>query len=237
MTGLQVQAWTRSVLGSGDSVILLPLPLFHVYAQRRRPGPGVRHRQSDRARAEPARSARSARDHPPREAGVLQRRADALRRAAQSSRRAARQGRLQVDQDLLLRRGGADGRHQDAVRSAHRRPHRRRLLADRSDDGALRQPGRRAEQDRVGRHAAARRPRAHLRRRRGHAGDGRRRGRRDLLLRPAADDRLLEPARTKPPTCCAITSTPTARAAGCTPATSATSTTTAISSSSIGRRI
>jgi long-chain acyl-CoA synthetase len=30
-TGLQVQAWTRAVLGSGESVILLPLPLFHVY--------------------------------------------------------------------------------------------------------------------------------------------------------------------------------------------------------------
>ncbi len=32
MTGLQVKAWTSSVLGDGDSVILLPLPLFHVYA-------------------------------------------------------------------------------------------------------------------------------------------------------------------------------------------------------------
>jgi long-chain acyl-CoA synthetase len=31
MTGLQVRAWTASVLGEGDS-ILLPLPLFHVYA-------------------------------------------------------------------------------------------------------------------------------------------------------------------------------------------------------------
>jgi long-chain acyl-CoA synthetase len=29
--GLQVQAWTSSVLGQGDSVILLPLPMFHVY--------------------------------------------------------------------------------------------------------------------------------------------------------------------------------------------------------------
>ena len=31
-TGLQVHAWTKSVLGIGDSVILLPLPVFHVYA-------------------------------------------------------------------------------------------------------------------------------------------------------------------------------------------------------------
>ena len=32
MAGLQIQAWIQSVLGDGDSVILLPLPLFHVYA-------------------------------------------------------------------------------------------------------------------------------------------------------------------------------------------------------------
>jgi len=31
-TALQVQAWVRSVLGEGESVIMLPLPLFHVYA-------------------------------------------------------------------------------------------------------------------------------------------------------------------------------------------------------------
>jgi long-chain acyl-CoA synthetase len=31
-TGIQVQAWVRSILGTGESVIMLPLPLFHVYA-------------------------------------------------------------------------------------------------------------------------------------------------------------------------------------------------------------
>jgi len=31
ITGLQVQEWTKSILGIGDSPILLPLPLFHVY--------------------------------------------------------------------------------------------------------------------------------------------------------------------------------------------------------------
>jgi len=31
-TGLQVQAWVSSVLGQWDDVILLPLPMFHVYA-------------------------------------------------------------------------------------------------------------------------------------------------------------------------------------------------------------
>ena len=90
-----------------------------------------------------------------------------------------RQGRLQVDPDLLLRRRAAAGRDQGALRSADRRPHRRGLLADRSDDGAVRQPGERAEQARLGRHAAARRPRAHLRRRRGHARAAGERGRRD----------------------------------------------------------
>jgi long-chain acyl-CoA synthetase len=32
LTGLQVHAWTASVLGTGTNVILVPLPLFHVYA-------------------------------------------------------------------------------------------------------------------------------------------------------------------------------------------------------------
>ena len=32
MAGLQVKAWNQSVLGDGDSPILVPLPLFHVYA-------------------------------------------------------------------------------------------------------------------------------------------------------------------------------------------------------------
>ena len=31
-SALQVQAWVQSVLGTGESVIMLPLPLFHVYA-------------------------------------------------------------------------------------------------------------------------------------------------------------------------------------------------------------
>ena len=32
LTGLQIAAWTASVMSKGDSVIMLPLPLFHVYA-------------------------------------------------------------------------------------------------------------------------------------------------------------------------------------------------------------
>ena len=48
-------------------------------------------------------------------------------------------------------------------------------LADRGDDGAVREPGAGSEQDRIGRHAAPRRAGSHLRRRGGHA---RARGRR-----------------------------------------------------------
>lgn len=32
LTGLQIKAWTASVLGFGDSCLMLPLPMFHVYA-------------------------------------------------------------------------------------------------------------------------------------------------------------------------------------------------------------
>jgi len=32
LTGLQVEAWTASVVSKGDSVLMLPLPMFHVYA-------------------------------------------------------------------------------------------------------------------------------------------------------------------------------------------------------------
>jgi long-chain acyl-CoA synthetase len=32
LTGLQIQAWTASVVTAGDSVLMLPLPMFHVYA-------------------------------------------------------------------------------------------------------------------------------------------------------------------------------------------------------------
>lgn len=32
ITGLQAKAWTSKVVGTADSIILLPLPLFHVYA-------------------------------------------------------------------------------------------------------------------------------------------------------------------------------------------------------------
>ena len=100
----------------------------------------------------------------------------------------------------------------------------------------LRQPGEGPQQARLGRHAAARRPRANLRRRGRGAGDARRRGRRDRVFGAAADERLLEPSggdRGHPPRArgrCRI-------ATWLHTATSGTSTRTATSLSSTARRI
>ena len=89
--------------------------------QRRRAAAGLRRPEPAVARPEPARHRRSAEDDPAGQAGVLQRRADALQRDPQSSRRARRQGRSQLDQAVLLRRRGADGGNEAAVRGADRR--------------------------------------------------------------------------------------------------------------------
>ena len=183
MAGLQEAAWMSSVLRPDTDVILLPLPLFHVYGHV-----GVQSlaliNHSPLAIVPNPRDIPDLIQHdPPRQAGVLQRRADAVHRAAEPSRRAAGQGRLQVDQALHVGRRAADGRNEAPVRIDHRRPDRRRLFVDRSDDGAVHQPGERAEQARLGRHAAARRPRPHLRRRRRHARDAGRRSRRDRRSR------------------------------------------------------
>ena len=115
------------------------------------------------------------------------------------------EGRFQVDQDLLFWRGRAAGRDQAPLRSADRRPHRRRVLADRSDDGALREPGEGPEQDRVGWHAAAGRAGPNLRRRRGHANAAAEGSRRDLPGRASDDDRRTGISRTRRPWCCATT--------------------------------
>ena len=88
IAGLQVQAWMQSVLGDGDSVILLPLPLFHVYANVGVQALALVTGNPLALVPNPRDIARSARDDPPRQAGVLQRRADAVHRAAQPSRRA-----------------------------------------------------------------------------------------------------------------------------------------------------
>ena len=52
--GLQLYEWTKSAKQPWTDVIMLPLPLFHVYAQRRRTAAGLRRAQSAVARAESA---------------------------------------------------------------------------------------------------------------------------------------------------------------------------------------
>jgi long-chain acyl-CoA synthetase len=32
LTGLQLEAWTKSMIGRGDTIVMVPLPMFHVYA-------------------------------------------------------------------------------------------------------------------------------------------------------------------------------------------------------------
>ncbi len=221
---------------AGDVHCLLPLPLFHVYAN-------VGVQALALVNGNPLALVPNPRDLDDLVATIRRVKPAFFNgvptlyiATAESSGRRSGQGRLQVDQDLLLRRVRAAGGHEAALRSAHRRPHRRRLFADRSDDGAVRQPGGRPQQARLGRHAAARRARAHLRRRRRDATDAGGRGRRDRDRRAAADGRLLEPAGRDAPRPARARRTRARHAAGCTRAISAISTTTATCSSSIARR-
>ena len=115
-----------------------------------------------------------------------------VHRAAQPSEGQEQGSGLQLDPRLLLRRSPADGGNQGALRSTHRRPHRRRLFADRSDDGVRREPSQWRQQGRVGRHTASGRRSRH--RGRGDRLDipEHRRNRRDRAARAAADGRLFQ---------------------------------------------
>src|SRR6266498_345986 len=152
----------KGVLGTHGAYVMAGLHLRAAAAvprvrQRRLASVRPDSRRPTGARSKPARPQRSDRDDSPRQAGILQRCADAVHRSPQPPGRPERQGRLQVDQDLLLRRGSAAGRHEAAFRSAHRCAHRRGVFVDRSDDGGVREPGQRREQARIGRNGAARR--------------------------------------------------------------------------------
>ena len=213
---------------------MLPLPLFHVYGNVGVQPLAFVGPNPLSLVPESARHRRSAEDDQAGEAGVLQRRADALHRHPESSRRARRQGGPELDQAVLLRRGGADGRNEAAVRGEDRRAHRRRLLADRRHDGVLRQPG--AGHATRSARSACRCPTSRCassmpRTASGELPAGR--GRRDDPARAAAHGGVLEqPARDGGDAARARRR----RTPGCTPATSPTWTRTATSSSSIARR-
>ena len=112
---------------------------------RRRAEPLNRQPHSDGARPQPSRYRRPAEDDRDRPPDAFHRRARAVHCAAQSSQGEEQVSRLQLDPGVILRCGSIDGGNKNAVRGAHGRPHRRRLLADRSDDGLRREPAERRQ--------------------------------------------------------------------------------------------
>ena len=154
--GLQRHEWTKSAKRPWADAIMLPLPLFHVYAN-------VGVQPLAFIGPNPLSLVPNPRDIDdllktiqPGQAGVLQRRSDALHRHPQSSGRPRGQRRFQLDQALLLRRRGADGGNEAAVRGA--RPARGIVEGYSLTEGMmalLRQPGAGNQQARVNRRAAA----------------------------------------------------------------------------------
>ena len=164
----------NSALSPGRDVIMLPLPMFHVYANVGVQPLALAGARASVARPEPARPWRPAEDDSAGEADVLQRHPDAVHRDPQPPDGAIGKSRSQLDQAVFFRRRRIDGRDQAAVRGGDRRAHRRGLFADRRHDGLLRQPGEGHQQDRIDRPSASRRRSPHRRRRTRHARDGRR---------------------------------------------------------------
>ena len=114
--GLQLHQWTKSAKKPWVDNVMLPLPLFHVYANVGVQPMAFVGTQPGGAGAESARHRRPAGHDQARAAGVLQRRAHALQRHPQPPRRARRQGGPELDQAVLLGRFGADGGDEETVR-------------------------------------------------------------------------------------------------------------------------
>ena len=102
--GRQIHAWLRSSFRSGEDVVLLPLPLCHVYANVGGLGLGVVSGSPMGLIRTPRRRRCPADDstHAPR---FHDERADAVPGDAQFTARAAAQGGLLVDQGVVLGRG------------------------------------------------------------------------------------------------------------------------------------
>ena len=147
---LQVRAWLGPALEEWKSPIMIPLPLFHIYANVGRAGARLRDAQSARARAQSARPRGRAQDDPAHEARLLLRRAHALQRAAQPPDGQGGEDRLQLDEGLHQRRLAAHGRDEETLRGAHRRTDLRGLRAHRERDGRRLQSDRRREQAGLG---------------------------------------------------------------------------------------
>ena len=155
MAGLQIVAWLRSIVEGETRRIFAPLPLFHVYSNV-----GI---QSLAIIARlPMALVPNPRDIPDLVA-TLRRVKPAFFNGVPTlyiallNHPAVQQGKVDFKSIRIccLRRRGAARRYQAALRSHHRRPHRRGLFADGSDDGLVREPREGTEQARVGRDAAA----------------------------------------------------------------------------------
>ena len=163
--GLQEKAWIGSVFSGDRDVILVPLPLFHVYANVGIQGLAL-------INGSPLALVPN-----PRDLGDLLATIRRVKPAffngvptlyiALLNHPDVQKGKVDFKSIKICFSGivAAARGHETAVRIADRGPHRRGLFADGSDDGAVREPGERSEQAGIGRHAAAGRARADLRRR------------------------------------------------------------------------
>ena len=131
--GLQLHEWTKSAKQPWTDVIMLPLPLFHVYAN-------VGVQPLAFIGPNPLSLVPNPRDIDDLLKTIKQVKpaffngVPTLYTAILNHPTSARTRRLQLDQVVLLRRRRADGGNEAAVRGEDRRRDHRRLLADRRDD-------------------------------------------------------------------------------------------------------
>ena len=155
IAGVQIRRWNEAALSGADDVLFLPLPMFHVYGnvgvQALAVLTGAAIALVPNPRDLPDLIATIRRVKPTFFNGVPTLYIALLNHPDVQS------GKVDF-KSIRICFSGASPLLADTktpLRSHHRRPHRRGLLADRSDDGALRESGERAEQARLGRHAAA----------------------------------------------------------------------------------
>ncbi len=231
--GLQLFDWTKSAKKPWTDVIMLPLPLFHVYGN-------VGVQPLAFVGPNPLSLVPN-----PRDIGDVLATIKQVKPAFFSgvptlynailNHPTVRNGQVDLSSIKLCFSGAAalDGGNQTPVRGEDRRANRRRLLADRRHDGLLREPGTGHEEARLDRHAAARRGSADRGRRQRRAAAAAQGSGRDDHAGAAVHGRVPGTTRSRRPRRCGCT--PPA-SAGCTPATWPTWTRTATSSWWTARR-
>jgi long-chain acyl-CoA synthetase len=177
LAGLQLYEWTKSAKRPWVDAIMLPLPLFHVYAN-------VGVQPLAFIGPNPVSLVPNPRD------------IDDLLKTIRQVKPAFFNGvptlYAAIHQVVLLGRGRPDGGNEAAVRGVDGRQAGRRVFADRGHDGMLRQPSTRHQQDRIDRPSAPGCGSADRRRRGSRPGVTPRQGRRTVTACAAADGRVLE---------------------------------------------